>query len=113
MYLFLTNWIKCQPSIGDEEGGRDLVLQLQRMVNGPLACLQYSCAFLMALPLPCQVKFSLHMMNGREFFSRGNQRSWEEEKGREERKGERKRNTQLQREIVCALQLLVWIETRW
>lgn len=70
----------------------------------------------MALPPPCQVKFSLHVMNGgdgRDVFSRGNQRGWEEEKGREERKRERKRNTPPQREIVCALQLLVWIETRW
>nr|XP_035970245.1 uncharacterized protein LOC118549757 isoform X2 [Halichoerus grypus] len=58
MYLFLTNWIKCQRSIGDEEGGRDCVLQIQRMVNGPLACLQYSCAFLMALLLPLQLSAS-------------------------------------------------------
>lgn len=50
MYLFLTSWIKCQHSIGVRKG-RDRVGRT-RTGTGPLACFQYSCAFLMARPLP-------------------------------------------------------------
>ena len=50
MYLFLTSWIKCQHSIGVRKG-RDRVGR-KRTGTGPLACFQYSCAFLIARPLP-------------------------------------------------------------
>lgn len=80
-------------------------------VKAPLACLQFSCAFLMAPLLPGQVTFSLHVMNGREFFCRGTKGAGRGE--REDGRRERKRNTQLQRDTALALQLPMWIETRW
>lgn len=66
----------------------------------------------MAPLLPGQVTFSLHVMNGREFFFRGTKGAGRKE--REDRKREKKkRNTQLQRDTALALQLPMWIETRW
>lgn len=58
---------------GDEEGAENVGGKsgLWRFWKGPLACLQFSCAFLMAPLLPGQVTFSLHVMNGREFFCKG------------------------------------------